>query len=55
MRKHPESSVTNNPVQPEIDDANEIELWGGARIGLPRAVIDNAKRRSNHSRACKEV
>jgi hypothetical protein len=42
-------------VQPEIDDANEIELWDGARIGVPRTFIDSAKRNGNHSRDCKEV
>jgi hypothetical protein len=40
---------------PEIDNADEIEFWHRARIGLPRAVTDNAKRNGNHGRARKEV
>jgi hypothetical protein len=44
------------PARPRrSDDANKVELWDSARIGLPSTFTDDAKRDGNHSRACEEV
>jgi hypothetical protein len=57
VRTVPESlaGIKNSNAAPEIDNADEIEFWDCARIGLPRTVTDNAKRDGNHGRARKEM